>query len=404
MPRGSTGAVVAPTYPMLRDATLATFLDMVQRAKILRRFNKSDMEAELAGDRKILFRSADKPERLRGPNLGWFMLDEAAMQAELTWQIMIGRLREAPGRAWGATTPRGKNWVYRKFVVDDPRYKIVKAPTQSNTFLPDDFVETLLDSYDYDFARQEVGGEFLDEAFGQLLPDWWVDRLPSLVRPNKSGGQRWMGVDLGEGSGGDPSVILVGDAWGILHGEESPWVGPGQAAARMSTLGSDWGVRPSRMAYDAGGGRGLDIEPYLEQHGLSDAMPYRGTKEIGSITFENKRSKMGWHVKQRLDPDHPKPPPMLQFDPAELERRRQSAWYVEPEAAPFGKQDPFCLPENRPWWPRLQEELKALFWFHKGKRIALEKKEDMAKRIKRSPNMVDALFIGQSVTLIDEAA
>ena len=306
--------VLAPTYAMLRDATLRTFLDLTERAGVLRVFNKSEMRAELGGDRTVLFRSADRPDRLRGPNLGWFWLDEAAMMSEPVWLIMLGRLREMPARAWCTTTPRGKNWLWKVFNQGGSGYHVTRALSRTNAFIPPEFVQSLLDAYDPTFAAQEVEGEFLDDAFGQLIPDFWVDRLPGLVRPNKPGGPRWLTCDLGEGGGRDSTVILVGDAFGIQHGQESPWVGPVEAAHLIAGLVRTWDVRQDRIVYDAGGGRGLDIAPYLDQHGITAAIPYRGSKEGGS-KFENRRSKVAWRLRQRLDPERPKPPPQLAYDP-----------------------------------------------------------------------------------------
>src|SRR5580765_3570573 len=69
-PAGSTGMVLAPTYPMLRDATLRTFLELCQRGGVLRSFNRSEMVVHLIDGKTVLFRSADDADRLRGPNLG----------------------------------------------------------------------------------------------------------------------------------------------------------------------------------------------------------------------------------------------------------------------------------------------------------------------------------------------
>ena len=73
----STGAVIAPTFPMLRDATLRTFLALCERLheqgyQVLKQFHRGNMVAELITGTTVLFRSADDPERLRGPNLGFF--------------------------------------------------------------------------------------------------------------------------------------------------------------------------------------------------------------------------------------------------------------------------------------------------------------------------------------------
>jgi hypothetical protein len=385
-PANSVGAVVAPTYGMLRDATALTFLELARRGKILRGFNKQDMTATLAGNRTVLFRSADRPDRLRGPNLSWFWLDEAAMMPEAVWLIMMGRRRVAPGLAWLTTTPRGKDWIHRRFVADRRAgYATVRASSRSNPYLPADFVQSLVDAYDDQFRAQEVEGEFLDDTLGRLVPDWWIDRLPSLIRPAKRAGPPALGADLGEGTGRDSTVILVGDALGILHGEESPWVGPAQAAARIAELRQIWGIPEARIGYDAGGGRGLDLSPYLEQHGITEAYGYKGSRS-GGAKFANKRSRVAWKLRQRLDPERPKPPPPLRHD------EKRSVFDPDPVALHL-PQEPFCLPAEKPWWPLLAEELKALKYHHKGKLIALEPKEELQKALGRSPNVVDALLI-----------
>ena len=386
MPRDTAGAILAPTYPMLRDATLRTFLELTKRAGILKAFNKAEMTAELVGNRTVLFRSADKPDRLRGPNLGWFWIDEAAMCDPSVWLIMMGRRRRAPGLAWVTTTPRGKNWVHRVFVEQaTPHHACIRASSLTNQYLPRDFVQSLVDAYDEQFAMQEIGGEFLDDVFGRLVPDWHIDRIPSLARPNRPGGLRWMTADLGEGGGRDSTVILAGDDLGILWGEESPWVGPAQAAAILAKQSRVWGVPHDRIVYDAGGGRGLDIEPYLEQHGITDAVAYKGSRS-GGKQFETRRSRMGWLLRQRLDPERPKPPPPLRYDPD-----WQPSVFEPPPVARAELQPPFTIPPGWPLWPLLAQELRALKWHHKGKLIALEPKEQLMKTLGRSPNVVDAL-------------
>ena len=182
----TVGAVIAPTFPMLRDATLRTFQSMcetweVQGAKVLKDFRRGDMTAELQTGTTILFRSADDPERLRGPNLGFFYLDEAALMSRRTWDIMIGRLREAPGRAWLTTTPKGYNWIYDLFVTSQLEgYNLIRSSTKQNPYLPVDFVATLERTYAGQFRRQEVEGEFVKPEGALAQRHWFevVDAVP----------------------------------------------------------------------------------------------------------------------------------------------------------------------------------------------------------------------------------
>jgi predicted phage terminase large subunit-like protein len=158
---------------MLHDSTLATFLDLTRTGGVLRSFNKSDMTAELVNGTKILFRSADEPDRLRGVNLGWFVLDEGALCTKETWLILLARLRESPGRAWISTTPRGFDWLYEVFVKSQsPDYAVIRSSTRDNVFLPASFVERLQSQYTNQWARQEIDGEFC-ELEGSLFRRSW---------------------------------------------------------------------------------------------------------------------------------------------------------------------------------------------------------------------------------------
>jgi predicted phage terminase large subunit-like protein len=184
MPPGSTGMVVAPTFPMLRDATATTLLDLARRGGVLKDWNRSEMTATLVDGKRVLFRSADTPDRLRGPNLGWAYLDEAALMDAETWLIVIGRLRNAPGKAWVTSTPKGKNWLYETFAQGGGgEYALVQSSSRDNPFLPPGFVETLQRAYTSDWQQQEIEGAFIDPSGAMFARQWFriVDSVPGGV-------------------------------------------------------------------------------------------------------------------------------------------------------------------------------------------------------------------------------
>lgn len=169
---GSIGMVVAPTFPMLRDAVLRSFLDLARRGGILDSWREGTMTAQLIDGKTILFRSADDPDRLRGPNLSWFWLDEAALMDGDVWRVMLGRLRLLPGRAWVTTTPKGHNWLYDVFVRQGSAdHQVIQAPTRTNPYLPAGFLGSLQHAYDGAWLAQETEGEFVDlDAVAHFLP------------------------------------------------------------------------------------------------------------------------------------------------------------------------------------------------------------------------------------------
>ena len=78
---GQDGAVIAPTYVMMRDVTQRTFKELLDASQVPYSFVKSEERFVLNGA-NVFFRSADTPDRLRGLNLAWAYLDEAAMMRE----------------------------------------------------------------------------------------------------------------------------------------------------------------------------------------------------------------------------------------------------------------------------------------------------------------------------------
>lgn len=174
-PRGSTGAVVCPTYKMLKDTIIPTIRETAK--DLLVSFNKSDMVMEFVHDIKLLLRSSDDPESLRGPNLGFFWMDEPALQTHMTWKIMLGRIRRAPGRAWVTGTPAGRNWLYKVFVVEaDEDYELITASSHDNPWLPEHYLKTLDSTYEGAFHKQEVSGEFVEWVEEPAYPGFREDR------------------------------------------------------------------------------------------------------------------------------------------------------------------------------------------------------------------------------------
>ncbi|CAN5548480.1 hypothetical protein BH20ACI3_BH20ACI3_38880 [soil metagenome] len=176
---------IAPTYTMMRDSTQATFLDIARRGGVLQSFNKSDGIGVLINGTRILFRSADEPDKLRGSNLSWAYIDEGALVDEEIWLILLARLRLFPGKAWITSTPKGfSNWLYTRFakaVSDD--YHVIYSSTRDNVFLPKDFVRNLEEAYTAQWRQQEIEGLFTELAGTVFHRDWFptLEHLPEGV-------------------------------------------------------------------------------------------------------------------------------------------------------------------------------------------------------------------------------
>jgi len=165
---------------MLRDATLQALTEILNANDIPFDFNKSEyvMTFRDTGS-KVLFRSLDEFERLRGTNLAWFGVDELSYTAEEAWLRLEGRLRDPEAKrlcGFAVWTPKGYDWVYKKFLKERPAgYEVVLAKSHENRFLLDavpDFYERLKSSYDENFYRQEVLGEYLSAHSGLVYREF----------------------------------------------------------------------------------------------------------------------------------------------------------------------------------------------------------------------------------------
>lgn len=175
-----TYMVVAPTYPMLRDAALKTFMELGQRFHYLSLFRRSDMYAKLGNGAMVLFRSADNPDRLRGSNLSGVWLDEAGEMSREAFDVVLACLREGGERGWlSATfTPRGRtHWTYDVFGRRHDGAELFRASTADNPFLPLGFYDSVKAQYSGSRAKQELGGEFVEmegaawssDSFGEWI-------------------------------------------------------------------------------------------------------------------------------------------------------------------------------------------------------------------------------------------
>lgn len=218
---GRTGLLGAPTYPMLRDTTLQAFQEVLETNQIRYDLNRSENILTFRDiPSRVLFRSLEEYERLRGTNLAWFGVDELTYTHEEAWLRLESRLRDPKAKrlsGFGVWTPKGFDWVYRRFINPGmPGYDVIRARPMENKYVlgaAPDFYERLKSSYDERFYKQEVLGEYLERDRDQVyasfdpqrhvkkmefdphLPLWWaldfnVDPLCSIVAQRARDGVR----------------------------------------------------------------------------------------------------------------------------------------------------------------------------------------------------------------------
>jgi len=169
-PDGYDSAVIAPTY---QDVKYTTFegpagLMSVIPPELIKAYNKSDLVIEMynvtGGVSSIRGFTAEKPERLRGPQHTRVWCDELAawQYDEVFDMLMMGlRLGPRPQVLW-TTTPKPRDLV-RRLVAPKAGRVIVSGSTYDNRAnLPDSFFDQLAVYENTTLGRQELYGELID--------------------------------------------------------------------------------------------------------------------------------------------------------------------------------------------------------------------------------------------------
>ncbi len=168
---GCTGLFIEPTFAMVDDVAIPIFFDILTENKIPFMYNKSSHNMILPWSRsKILFRSAQYPDRLKGPTTAWALIDEIAQLDEEVFSTAISRVRD-PKAKFRQTcvvgTPEGLNWVFERWEeTPRPGYPIFYAHTSENTMLPEDYIDNLRGALSPEEIKQKIEGHFTDTVKG----------------------------------------------------------------------------------------------------------------------------------------------------------------------------------------------------------------------------------------------
>jgi len=216
---GETGVVLAPTVPSLRNVLIPELRKWGYLS--YGEWKPSNKRWILPNGSTVIFESADnsrKIQRLRGPNIAWFGMDEPSSIPKKAWDIMVGRLRDGQYiNSFITGTPKGYNWVYDKFVGEDALddVNVVRdVSTKDNPHLPDIYTEEIVEQYEGRFYEQEVLGQFT--GFEGLIYPWFSDEHLVETPPDEYD-EVVYGADWGHNN---PAVVLAlvrqGDRWVVV--------------------------------------------------------------------------------------------------------------------------------------------------------------------------------------------
>lgn len=154
--KGNIVLLIRKTLVSLRKSTLRSLLDEDDKIPPVLpigtyTFNKSAGEIKLNNGGTIIICGMDNPTRLRSINAGCVIIDEAIELNEEEYNTLFSRLRLNVGsrQIVMATNPGPQShFLYKRFFLENnPNREVINAPTHENFLLPQDYLDSLLDSY-----------------------------------------------------------------------------------------------------------------------------------------------------------------------------------------------------------------------------------------------------------------
>lgn len=187
----------APTYDLLRLITLPYVCELLEESGERFNLNKSENIFHLSDKRQIICRSMDNPARIVGYETLRAHADELdtlrLIQAREAWNKIIARNRQKiivhptdypdheivfdkssdeynlKNKVSAYTTPEGFNFAHERWVdKKNKNYKLYKAPTYSNKFLPPDYIDNLRSSYPAQLIDAYIEGDFVNLTSGRV--------------------------------------------------------------------------------------------------------------------------------------------------------------------------------------------------------------------------------------------
>lgn len=207
-----TFIIAAPTFPIMEQATLPTFLEFVEPLSI-GTYLKGDRVFETKWGSIVYFRTGTNPDSVVGiRRCRGIWGDEAGLFSLYFWENLQGRAAPKMCPIWLTTSPYSLNWIYKELIKpaqagtrDD--VELVQARSDENPFFPKEEYERRKKTMDPRRFRMMFGGNW--ERPEGMVYDCWseehntvdLDEVP-VSRLRVFGGIDWGYTE--------PFVLIIG--------------------------------------------------------------------------------------------------------------------------------------------------------------------------------------------------
>jgi predicted phage terminase large subunit-like protein len=246
---GDPCMAISPDSNVIRDTTLPTFIETARATgqyvrDVVSPVPKVWFYCEDGGLADLIFKSAETPDKLRGPSKAYLWLDEATVMCREVFDLALPVLRHQGrmGPLVLTATPKGTRhwtfglfyeeqdpllvesrdpssfiWIAGKPYLPKPNSHLVHASTRENPFLPAEFYSNIRSNYGQKLAEQELEGEFV-ELTGMMFRREWFQLVNSA--PLDAMRVRYWDRAATPGSGCyTAGVLMARDRFGIFYVE-----------------------------------------------------------------------------------------------------------------------------------------------------------------------------------------
>lgn len=201
---------VSPIYSQAKKV----FDELVKALKpsgLIASTNRSEVWIKFKNGSTIHFKSAEKPDNLRGYTLDFLVMDEAAFMRDSIWDEILRPATLVRGkRILFISTPKGKNYFYTLYMrgisEEYPDYLSLKYTSYDTPFITEDEINEAKNTLPTDIFNQEIMAEFIEDG-GEVFRGYSQSQvINKWIEPSPTE-KYWAGIDLGRQN--DFTVVTI---------------------------------------------------------------------------------------------------------------------------------------------------------------------------------------------------
>lgn len=216
---------VSPVYSQTQKVQRELHAAVVKTG-LLKSNNFTDNEISFMNDSKIVFRSGERYDNIRGYTFDYCIIDEAAFIKEDAWTTAIRPTLAVKGKkVIFISTPKGKNWLHNLYQLgqtNNKNYKSYNAPSETSPYMSKDEINDAMKTLPPKVFEQEYLAQFIDDG-GEVFSN--LEEITFNEWPVEPSQRYFAGLDLAKQE--DYTALTIfndkGEVVEIYHKNQTDW-------------------------------------------------------------------------------------------------------------------------------------------------------------------------------------